>query len=155
MQENCLCVARKALAQVQCLVWTASHFMYLVIYLQWSSICLWLNLIHFHARGGPHSWEGWTLGSTGVAFDPGHKTAKCGGYSEGALAKIWKKLFYQVKGAHCCMTCLIISANWRTETNWFYIINQEIQMGLIYLKEICLFYQMNISGNDDLMMETI
>lgn len=84
--------------------------------LQCSYFCAWLNIIHFHTRWRPHSWEGWTLGSTGVAFDPGHQTAKCGGYSEGPLAKIWKKLLYQVKGAHCCMTCLIISVSWKTET---------------------------------------
>lgn len=41
------------------------------------------------------------MGGAGVAFRAGRQEAKCGGYSEGPLAKIWKKLLYQVKGAHC------------------------------------------------------
>lgn len=79
-----------------------------------------------------------------MAFRAGRQKAKCGGYSEGPLAKIWKKLLYQVKGAHCCITCLFISVSQKRAN---FILIRTIK-NCLCLEEMSLFYQVSIDGND-------
>lgn len=98
MQADCLCVGRKALVQV---LYHDLKLLDQVILLFVLALCLSLHgkgflYIYFNIRWRPYSGEGWTMGCAGMVVDLGHKTAECGGYPKGPLAKIWKKLLYQV-----------------------------------------------------------
>lgn len=80
-----------------------------------------------------------------MAFRAGRQKAKCGGYSEGPLAKIWKKLLYQVKGAHSCLYLFVYISQSKETANFMLI---RTIKNCLCLEEMSLFYQVSIDGSD-------